>query len=490
MFHFLKSETLGKQMNISIIRIVTVLLVSVSLISRADEPAANTVVSAGVSEIVDNIVEVNVLMHSAVGVGGGRPQQYDNFVLLKSTASKDELIRLTDHTNPVVRCYAFWALISDPSVELYPLVLAHISDSELFEEFSGCLRSREQVGDFFIAAASWEEAAVKLTTEQLEVLDHVLITMPNDLLAKNRAIEKLEPTEEVYPRILELVTEETNQTALVVLAKYRKQKDIPVILNFPAEEYNSYVYAAISTFPDTAFFSLLESRLKEAFSETGHHTEWAGLYKAIAAYKNDQALELLRRPLTEVNTPSMRKYHIDDLCSALSENLCPLYEELLWRLWKEEGLISLGAFRYLCGKDKDEAYTFAKEKLRHAEELSNHVELVEEMLDMLLKWDKQVAFRIIREQIRDADARLFPVFADQVIVLQDSSFIYPLANRLGQEKEPQVYLKIAEALLAYNSKAVNQKIKDAVNRNEALRTGAGYDALRQLAEKISAESGD
>ncbi|MBN2704293.1 MAG: hypothetical protein JXR23_08785 [Pontiellaceae bacterium] len=477
-------------MNTSIIRIVTVLLVSGSLISRADEPAADAVVSAGVSEIVDNIVEVNVLMHSAVGVAGGRPQQYDNFVLLKSVASRDELIRLTDHFNPVVRCYAFWALISDPSVDLYPLVLAHISDSELFETFSGCIRSGERVGDFFIDAASWEEAAVKLTTEQLDELDHLLITTPNDLSAKNSAIGKLEPTEEVYPRILELVTEETNQTALVVLAKYRKQKDIPVILNFPAEEYNSYVYAAISTFPDEAFWPLLESRLKEAFSKTLHCNEWAGLYKAIAAYKNDQAVELLWRPLTEVNDRSMREYHLRYLCGALSENLCPLYEELLWRLWEEEGLISLGAFRYLCGKDKDEAYTFAKEKLRHAEELSNHVELVEEMLNMLLKWDKEFAFRMIREQIRDADARLFPVFAEQVIALQDSSFIYPLANRLGQEKEPQVYLKIAEALLAYNNKAVNQKIRDAVKRNEALRSGAGNDALKKLAEKIGSEKDD
>jgi hypothetical protein len=39
----------------------------------------------------------------------GTPQ-YQRFLRLKRTASQKELIALTDHVNPMIRCYSFWAL--------------------------------------------------------------------------------------------------------------------------------------------------------------------------------------------------------------------------------------------------------------------------------------------------------------------------------------------------------------------------------------------
>lgn len=74
-------------------------------------------------QIVSKIEKVNQLMGSAVYFEGTRPKQYDNFEALQAKATKDELMQLTDHSNGVVRCYAFWALSFDSSVKLLPVVL-------------------------------------------------------------------------------------------------------------------------------------------------------------------------------------------------------------------------------------------------------------------------------------------------------------------------------------------------------------------------------
>ena len=93
-------------------------------------------------------------MGSAVYYGGIRPKQYDNFEKLKETATQRELIELTNHPNGVVRCYAFWALSKDKSVDLFQIILNHINDYELVKTQFGCIGGQEKVGDFFISYAT------------------------------------------------------------------------------------------------------------------------------------------------------------------------------------------------------------------------------------------------------------------------------------------------------------------------------------------------
>jgi hypothetical protein len=105
---------------------------------------------ADIDEIVKKIEEVNIVMGRAVGAGGDRPEQYDNFIYLKNNATKDELIGLTDHTNPTVRCYAFWALSYNPTADLLPIIYKHRNDNEIVMTLSGCIGMDEKVIDFFV----------------------------------------------------------------------------------------------------------------------------------------------------------------------------------------------------------------------------------------------------------------------------------------------------------------------------------------------------
>src|SRR5689334_6569556 len=88
--------------------------------------------------LVVDIAKTNVLMGGAVGIEGRRPEQWDRFDLLRVKATDKELIDLTDDTNAVVRCYAFQALAAKNYVDVYPIVLCHLSDTTTVHTLNGC----------------------------------------------------------------------------------------------------------------------------------------------------------------------------------------------------------------------------------------------------------------------------------------------------------------------------------------------------------------
>ncbi|MBX7155728.1 MAG: hypothetical protein U0Y96_16360 [Candidatus Kapaibacterium sp.] len=160
------------------------------------------------------------------------------------------------------------------------------------------------------------------------------------MLAKDSAINRASLNETLYNRVKELVIKETNQSALVALAKFRRKEDIQLILGnekiLRTYHYNFFTYKAISQFPDTVFLPLLNKSLHQAIREKFWYDEWRELYKAIASYKNDIALKLLRVPLTQTKHRNMREYHVNFIFNAIEEFYTPIYDELLWSMWNKE----------------------------------------------------------------------------------------------------------------------------------------------------------
>jgi hypothetical protein len=164
---------------------------------------------------------------------GVRPQQYDYFSQLQKKATKDELTELTNHPNGVVRCYSFWALTYDSSINLFPIVVRHIMDDANVNTQFGCIGSSEKVGDFFINLVTPNYVDVnskKFDSSQFTIIDSILIYTPNNLYSKQEAISRAKPTEKFYLRARALVIKDKNQEALVTLAKYQREQDIPLIL--------------------------------------------------------------------------------------------------------------------------------------------------------------------------------------------------------------------------------------------------------------------
>ncbi len=316
--------------------LVTIIILTLTLNSFGQYHFDKTKISAQTEQIVTKIEKVNELMGSAVYYEGVRPQQYDNFTELQKKATQNELLQLTNHPNGVVRCYAFWALSYNPSSNLLPIVISHINDTASVKTQFGCIGSREKVGDFFIDIVTPQYVDLdskKLTRAEYVYLDSVLVYTSNKLYAKENAINRATLNETFYERVRELVLEENNQSALVTLAKFKREQDIPLILNnrLRGERYDQlfFTYKAISQFPDQAFLPLLKKPLYDAVEKGAWSNEWRELYNAIASFKNDTALQLLKVPFTQTKHVNIRQYHIDFIFGAVQEYYTPIYDELL-----------------------------------------------------------------------------------------------------------------------------------------------------------------
>ncbi|MCF1715977.1 hypothetical protein L0U88_15155 [Flavihumibacter sp. RY-1] len=458
-----------------------------------------TKISIQTKTIVAKIEKENMLMGSAVGNAGIRPKQFDNFTELKSTATTIELQELTNHPNGVVRCYSFWALTFDTSINLLPILIKHISDDENVRTMFGCVVSSEKVGDFFINLATPNYVNInskKLDSFQFAIIDSILIYTPNNLYAKQEAISRAKLTERFYARAKDLVIKDKNQEALVTLAKYQKEQDIPLILKNkkgknPDDGY-FFTYRAICEFPHPDFFPFLENKLMLTLNDEHYSMEWRELYKAIASYKSNNALELLTIPFTQVKHENIKEYHIDFIFLAVQDFYTPIYDELLWTMWGDENKINEKVFNLLYIKNSDRAFQLTKKTLKNADDFyylntgsfsddeSTYVNLLDIMLDTILVRDRVYAIELINKNIREINVHQFPTFADKALKIRDTSFVSSLFDRLKTEDNPHIYLKATSVLIALKDKEIDQRIVEVAKTNPALRKDWGGRAFTKL----------
>jgi len=460
-------------------------------------------ISQKTKKTVKKIVKVNELMSSAVYYSGTRPKQWDNFEELKSIASKEELIELTNHPNGVVRSYSFWALSLLKNVDLFSIVKSHLNDYELINTQFGCIGGQEMVGDFFIQLMTPQYIDLdsdKMNSKEIQELDSLLIYQPNKLSSRFDAINRAEPTENLYPKIRELVIKEKNQSALVTLAKYRKEQDIEIIKNFRDETDKDeggfyFTYVAMQQFPRNEYIPLLESNLKKTLDNTHFSTEWRELYKAIASFKNKKAFELLSIPFTEVQHQNIKKYHIEFVFNAILEFQDPIFDDLLWRIWKEENQRTLRSYKYLLFLNPSKAYELTKKELIEGYQLEKsdfipNLEKVEEsenfyeyLLNVVIANDKELSNKIIKVQIETADVHNLPLFTSKVN--RQKMFVEPLFNRLENAWNAHIYLNLIKTLIEFNDDDINKRILEVRKRNNNLNENWGGKAL----DKLLAENG-
>ncbi|MBB4801484.1 hypothetical protein HNP37_001545 [Flavobacterium nitrogenifigens] len=465
----------------------------------------NTDISEETNLIVKKIEKINVLMGSAVGYGGNRPEQYDNFEELKKTASQEELLQLTKHSNAVVRCYSFWALGNYKNFDLFSLVKDHINDDAPVKTQFGCIISTEKVGDFFINLVNPENENSEirqLTKKEFSKLETILINQENSLYALNNAIESATPTKALYPKLRALVIKKHNQSALVTLSKYKNPNDIELILTNREKELDDdgesgyfYTYKAIQNFPDPHFFPFLEKRLYETLDNDHFSNEWLEMYAAIAAYKDAKALELLKIPFTKVQHQNIKEYHIKFVYEGILVNPSPLYDDLLWKIWQEEHIITLEGFTYLLQLNSGKTLEFSKKELMPNYQIKNTKStarftqgiftenLEETMLNFLLINDKPFTYKILKEKIATAYVNDFEIYCAKVLELGDKSFAESLFKRLKNEGNPHVYLQIVETLISFKDKAINERILEVRKQNKNMNVDWGSYSLNAILEK-------
>lgn len=449
-------------------------------------------------KIVKKIEKVNELMSSAVYASGTKPKQWYNFEELQKVSNKEELIELTNHPNGVVRSYSFWALSYNQEVDLFSIVKKHLNDDEMINTQFGCTGGQEMVGDFFIKIITPQYIDLdsdKMDTKEIRELDSLLIYQPNKLSSRYDAINRVEPIESLYPKIRELVVKEKNQSALVTLAKYKKEQDIEIIKNFRDETDKEeggfyYTYVAMQHFPRKEYIPFLEGNLEKTLDDTYFSTEWGELYKAIASFKNEKALELLEIPFTKVQNQNIKKYHTNFVFYAILEFQTELYDNLLWKIWEEENQKTLHSYKYLLSLNPSKAYELTKREfivdykiqesnfipnLKDVDESENFYEY---LLNVVIANDKGLSNKIIKEQIENADVHNLPLYTSKVD--RQIMFVEPLFNRLETAWNAHIYLNIVKTLIEFNDKDINKRIVEMRKKNNNLNKDWGGKALDDL----------
>lgn len=474
---------------------LVLLLLWLGLHSTGCAHAQTVAFSQATARIVDQMVKVNEVHTNAIGYAGVESDQWHNFNQLAAKATTAELLQLTDHPNGVVRCYAFWALSYRDTVDHFAVVRKHLQDDAQVIYFSGCIKSGTAVGDFFVDVVTPNRIdlqSFKVDSAQARLLDSLLVYVPNRLEARYWAIQRLPLTAQHYARVRELA-QEGDAAAFKRLAAYHKEADVEWMLRIANQHKVTQLafYQAIAIFPHPRFFDLLKTDWEESLDAKSWSGEWEVMYKAIAAYRNTAAYDLMDRTLSRKAKMPMRDYHVRFVFGAIEAFRDTIYDPLLWRLWEEENLLSFPIFEYLYARNPERAYALTESSLQGAASFSSHnlfgsegnvtmEQLPGVLLDSVLRHNRELGLQVLHDGIKRSNVFQFSELADRIVALQDTQSVPLLLQRLKVEGNPYVFLEIAQALLSFHSDQFNADLLHIRKENAALRRDWGGERLEAL----------
>lgn len=109
----------------------------------------NESIRKDIKRLSKQLTKENMILGKAVGFSGEERPPYKFFKKLVENASKNELIYLTDSKNPVIRGYAFWALVLTDKVLAKRLKDKFAADNEwVVTNLHGCVPVPYTVKDF------------------------------------------------------------------------------------------------------------------------------------------------------------------------------------------------------------------------------------------------------------------------------------------------------------------------------------------------------
>ena len=107
------------------------LLMAVTFVACTSEgsvkqmPIPTVELSPEVETIVAALAAAGRVESAPSGDGGEPSGQWKQYEQLRTVATEDELVVLTNHPKEVVRCYAFQALVTTRSDKVFPILLDH-----------------------------------------------------------------------------------------------------------------------------------------------------------------------------------------------------------------------------------------------------------------------------------------------------------------------------------------------------------------------------
>jgi hypothetical protein len=440
-----------------------------------------------IDELVNEIEIENELLSQAVGFAGESTEQYARFEELKKKATKEELIKLTKHQNPVVRCYSFWGLTDRKEDNLFSILIEHLQDTSQVQRMFGCIVSNVSVADFYIELLTkkylitedyYRENNTKVNIEEKRILDSIVLYTPNNLEYLERVLWNHEPNEKDYFRIREIV-ESGNYIGLPALARYQKNEDFKLILSFkdtPLKQ-NMYphpfkcLFIAIENFPNEDFKDFLIEYSETILPNKHFSSYWKNFYSACLKYNEEFSLRILNRILEQKENIPMFKYHLDFITDALGRYPSKENKDLIFQIWRDYKRIAKGSFKFLAENEPNKTFELVSIYLEDFEEVyqgGSEEKLVPVVLEFSLNHNEEKTIQLIANNLRTNTITPFKKFAEYAIELKREEFIEPLFYRIGNEWNGYVFFGAIDIILSYERDDLNKRIIPASRKNKKI----------------------
>lgn len=186
-------------------------------------------------ELIDSIIKVNELQSKCIGNGCSGETQYHVFQKLKNLLSTEELNKLTNHENGVLRTYSILEIIDSKKGNIPELFEQELNKDEEITTFQGCIKDTSLTySEIYhtywgkLQSSEYENQAFNLieTDSILKNLDSLIIYYPKDMywLIYKRAFDNRKYDESYLPRIKELAFTKNNSYAFDYLNKYYSKR--------------------------------------------------------------------------------------------------------------------------------------------------------------------------------------------------------------------------------------------------------------------------
>src|SRR5262245_10436577 len=271
-------------------------------------------------DLTATLAAAETLDSSMVGDDGAKTATWFAFQKWLAVATAAQLRAATDHTSPVVRCYAVRGLLAkEADVDWVALMTQHLADQAEVTARSGCETTKEFAGDVMFA-----DLRPHLTEPQLLDLAESMLAKHSPLYARQWALRNLRFRDAMLHDVRRLA-EGGDAAAAIALARYRLPTDVPLLVkrlqcDDPFDDNTQFLAAAAHGDPRLlAPLLAIEGKARARLSQ-----EYAARLRfwlaAIAAQRSAEAAQFLLRFL-QVTKGDDRRYR--DLAETYQEVLAP-----------------------------------------------------------------------------------------------------------------------------------------------------------------------
>ncbi|MEO8240502.1 MAG: hypothetical protein ABI576_20525 [Flavobacterium sp.] len=261
---------------------------------------------------------------------------------LKDNCSKEELLKLLECDNPLLRVIAYITIVNRNEKDYFKILLEHLNDTAKVTYWY----YEDAAGDFMVSDLLIREAADsrKLTRSEKNILVDCVLLQHLYLDTSDWMIQDIKPNEKYYSIIKQKSKLKNYRCgvqfgACYALSKFKKKEDLEYLksifesLESPCE---GVIFKTIEQNPNQIYFPILKKYFNETIKKKNLSDTYNFKYycRAVASYKNKESLSILTELLNASYCPDQWFYELyrDKIFIAIHKYNNPLYENLYEKL--------------------------------------------------------------------------------------------------------------------------------------------------------------